>query len=262
MDAVIIRNLRFELPVGLDAWLRRGKPQPVFLSLEIGSEAAIRNAAATDDVAKALDYGKLYKLVHGKLTTSNAHYRDVQAVHDAVRNCIASNVCVKSEIHLPKAILRAEGGLKYIRYEEWKDDYLQTVETLAISGVRCACIVGVNPHERLEKQTVHIDLLIAGPIINPNHETNGTPVVKLPFDRYQAITAAIVQRVDGSAYQTVEALATAIAQTVTMDFNVHQVTVKVEKPSAIAGIDAAGVQLTRSALFFQNNKFWTEKPGS
>lgn len=193
MDCVILRNLRFELPVGLDAWLRRGKPQPVFLSLEIGSGVAIRNAAAADDVAKALDYGKLYKLVHGRLTTSNAHYRDVQALHDAVRNLIASNVCVRSDIFLPKAILRAEGGLRYTRQEEWKDDYLQPVETLAMGGIRCACIIGVNPHERLEKQGIVIDLVFEGAPAITFPDTNGAVVLKLPVDKYQAIAAAVIQ---------------------------------------------------------------------
>lgn len=69
----------------------------------------------------------------------------------------------------------------------------------------------------------------------------------------------LLQRVEGSAYQTVEALATAIAQTITINHNVGAVTVRVEKPSAIASIDAAGVQLRRTASFFQNNDFWGTK---
>ena len=60
---------------------------------------------------------------------------------------------------------------------------------------------------------------------------------------------------EGSAYQTVEALATAIAQTVTIDYDIEAVTVRVEKPSAIASIDAAGVQLRRTASFFRKKDF-------
>src|SRR5947209_16909847 len=158
MDVVLLRNLRFELAVGSDAWHRRGKPQPVSISLEIGSGVAIQNAAAGDDVSKGLDYGKLYKLIHRRLTTSTAPFRDVHALQDAVRNCIASNVSVKLEIKMPKALLRAEGGLTYSRVEEYKDDYLRPTETLSISGIRCACIIGVNPHERVEKQVVVVGL--------------------------------------------------------------------------------------------------------
>jgi FolB domain-containing protein len=190
MDAVLLRNLHFELAVGIDAWHRRGKPQPVSLSLEIGSGVAIRNAAAGDDVSKALDYGKLYKLIYGKLTTSNAQFRDVHALHDAVRNCIASNVCVKMEISLPKALLRAEGGLTYARVEEYKDDYLLPIETLSIRGIRCACIIGVNPHERVEKQIVIVDVIFSEAL---EGASNAATAQKIPFDRYHAITTSVVE---------------------------------------------------------------------
>jgi FolB domain-containing protein len=190
MDVVFLRNLRFELAVGTDAWHRRGKPQPVFISLEIGSGVAIQNAAAGDDVSKALDYGKLYKLIHGKLTASNAQFRDVHILHDAVRNCIASNVCVKIEISLPKALLRAEGGLTYTSAEEYKDDYLLPIETLTIRGIRCACVVGVNPHERLEKQIVIVDLIFSE---TSEGGSNGATTQKVPADRYQAITTSVVE---------------------------------------------------------------------
>jgi FolB domain-containing protein len=190
MDAVLLRNLHFELAVGIDAWHRRGKPQPVSLSLEIGSGVAIRNAAAGDDVSKALDYGKLYKLIYGKLTTSNAQFRDVHALHDAVRNCIASNVCVKMEISLPKALLRAEGGLTYARVEEYKDDYLLPIETLSIRGIRCACIIGVNPHERVEKQVVIVDVIFSEAL---EGASNAATAQKIPFDRYHAITTSVVE---------------------------------------------------------------------
>jgi len=195
MDVIFLRNLHFELAVGPDAWNRRGKPQPVSISLEIGSAAAIQNAAAGDDVAKALDYGKLYKLIRGKLTTNSPQFRDMHTLHDAVRNCIASNVCVKAEIMLPKALLRAEGGLTYATAEEYKDDYVQSVETLTISGIRCACIIGVNPHERLEKQMVIVNLIFTE---ISEAAPNRAAARKVPADKYPAITNGVIE-VCGSA---------------------------------------------------------------
>jgi len=58
---------------------------------------------------------------------------------------------------------------------------------------------------------------------------------------------------------TIEALATAIAQTVTMNYGYDNATVRIEKPSAIATIDTAGVQVTRSRAFFENKDFWKVK---
>ena len=190
MDVIFLRNLHFELAVGPDAWHRRGKPQPVSISLEVGSGVAIQNAAAGDDVAKALDYGKLYKLIHGKLTSSNSQFRDVHALHDAVRNCIASNVCVKVEISLLKALLRAEGGLTYSRLEEYKHDSMIPIENLSISGIRCACIIGVNPHERLEKQTVLVDLAFTE---SSESAPTGAAARKVPADKYHAITTGVLE---------------------------------------------------------------------
>jgi FolB domain-containing protein len=190
MDAVFLRNLRFNLTVGTDAWHRREKSQPVSISLEIGSGVAIQNAAAGDDISKALDYGKLYKLIHRKLTTGNSQFRDIHALHDAVRSCIAPNVCVKVEISLPKALLRAEGGVTYTVVEVYKNNVLLPTATLGIHGVRCACIIGVNPHERLEKQIVIVDLIFSAA---SEGISAGTVAQKLPVDSYQAITTSVVE---------------------------------------------------------------------
>jgi dihydroneopterin aldolase len=67
------------------------------------------------------------------------------------------------------------------------------------------------------------------------------------------------QRVEGSSYQTLEALATAVAQVITMDHGQPIVTVLVEKPSAIATIETAAIQITRSRAFFENKDFWKVK---
>ena len=50
--------------------------------------------------------------------------------------------------------------------------------------------------------------------------------------------------------QTVEALATFIARVVTVDFANERVTVRVEKPSAMAFVGRSGVEVTRSQAFF------------
>lgn len=64
---------------------------------------------------------------------------------------------------------------------------------------------------------------------------------------------------DGSTYHTVEALATAVAQIVTMNYGHTVAKVTIEKPSAIATISSAGVEITRSKTFFENKDFWKVK---
>lgn len=56
-----------------------------------------------------------------------------------------------------------------------------------------------------------------------------------------------------TSFQTVEALATFIARIVTVDFGNERVTVRVEKPSALAFVERSGIEITRSQTFFESH---------
>jgi dihydroneopterin aldolase len=62
-----------------------------------------------------------------------------------------------------------------------------------------------------------------------------------------------LQKVDETTFQTVEALATFVARIVTVDFGNERVTVRVEKPSALAFVQRSGVEITRSQAFFKTH---------
>ncbi|PLB37332.1 dihydroneopterin aldolase [Aspergillus candidus] len=156
-------------------------------------------------------------------------------------------------LHLPKALLRAEEGLRYRSVTMW--GYREGVmglesercpvvleEEFRIDGIRCHCILGVNSHERVEKQAVIISLEFKG----PGQLAWGSTVV----NTCQDMTRAVAERVEGTSYQTVEALATFVAHIVTVDYGNERVTVKVEKPSALAFVERSGVEVTRSQAFF------------
>ncbi|KAL5338668.1 hypothetical protein BJX70DRAFT_190634 [Aspergillus crustosus] len=167
-------------------------------------------------------------------------------------------------LHLPKALLRAEGGLHYRSVTVWgyRQDSTSTAggigdvsrlgsercpvvleEEFRIDGIRCYAILGVNSHERVEKQAVIISLEFKG----PGQLAWGSTVV----DTYQALTRAVAERVEETTFQTVEALATFVARIVTVDFANERVTVRVEKPSALAFVETSGVEVTRSQAFFE-----------
>ncbi|KAL3469238.1 hypothetical protein BJX99DRAFT_241760 [Aspergillus californicus] len=164
-------------------------------------------------------------------------------------------------LHLPKALLRAEDGLHYRSITVWGYRQGGTAggemtspslsercpvvleEEFRIEGIRCYCILGVNSHERVEKQAVIISLEFKG----PGQLAWGSTVV----DTYQAMTRAVAERVEETSFQTVEALATLVARIVTVDFGNERVTVRVEKPSALAFVERSGVEVTRSQAFFE-----------
>ncbi|KAJ5683337.1 hypothetical protein N7462_006502 [Penicillium macrosclerotiorum] len=163
-------------------------------------------------------------------------------------------------LHLPKALLRAEEGLRYRSVTVWGYrpgiDVTEAVDPAArspvvieeefrIEGIRCYCILGVNSHERVEKQAVIVSLEFKG----PGQLAWGSTVV----DTYQAMTRAVAEKVDETTFQTVEALATFVARIVTVDFGNERVTVRVEKPSALAFVQRSGVEITRSHTFFNDH---------
>ncbi|KAJ5326729.1 hypothetical protein MYU51_001785 [Penicillium brevicompactum] len=156
------------------------------------------------------------------------------------------------ELRFPKAILRAEHGLWYRSVTAFgytpADLRCPVVlqEEYRIDGIRCYAILGVNSHERLEKQAVIVGLRFQG----PGQQPWGSKVV----ETYQAVTRAVAEKVDETTFQSVESLATFIAHIVTVDFGNESVTVKVEKPSALAFVELSGVEITRSKAFFDTHR--------
>ncbi|KAL4884685.1 dihydroneopterin aldolase domain protein [Aspergillus karnatakaensis] len=164
-------------------------------------------------------------------------------------------------LHLPKAHLRAEEGLHYRSVTVWGYRQGSTAgsgdvgssercpvvleEEFRIDGIRCYAILGVNSHERVEKQAVIVSLAFKG----PGQLAWGSTVV----DTYQDMTRTVAERVEETTFQTVEALATFIARIVTVDFANERVTVRVEKPSALAFVETSGVEVTRSQAFFERS---------
>lgn len=105
-------------------------------------------------------------------------------------------------LHLPKALLRAENGLHYRSSTVWgyrqgsiaggggdaaSSERCPVVleEEFRIEGIRCYCILGVNSHERVERQAVMISLEFKG----PGQLAWGSTVV----DTYQAMTRAVAE---------------------------------------------------------------------
>ncbi|GAB1194751.1 hypothetical protein APSETT444_004000 [Aspergillus pseudonomiae] len=182
----------------------------------------------------------------GLLDETTAGVRRMSHLHNAANQAppLASpidGVFGRCEVwlHLPKALLRAEEGLKYRSVTVWgyKQDNevvgnlqdsercpVVLEEEFRIEGIICHCILGVNSHERVEKQAVIVSLEFKG----PGQLAWGSTVV----DTYQEMTRTVAERVEETSFQTVEALATFVARIVTVEFANERVTVRVEKPSA------------------------------
>ena len=255
LDAVILKGLIFSIVVGRDAWRRTGKAQPVHISIEISPVNTFEAAAAQDDISLTVDYGKLYKTVDQFI--SGQSFESVDHLLATVIHCMPPYKMLHVEITLPKALLLVDGGVIYsAKITQDDNNQFHLFRKVRLNQIHCSCIIGVNPHERLYRQR-----LLVG--IGTGHVSSELPSVvdymNTPGSDYFDCVKEVVERVEASSYQTVEALATAVAQIVTMNYGLESATIRVEKPSAIATIEIAAVQLTRTRAFFENKDFWKVK---
>ncbi|EEQ27840.1 hypothetical protein McanMca71_000333 [Microsporum canis] len=272
-----------------DAWKRTNRPQPATFSVRISYPATlIALAAENDTVGHTLNYGTLYRSIESAIISSNkeavadenaedptkrpSYSKDIvdiaRTISDAAYKVLWSEIGpierdkddpifkdswftgkkeeITVDLHLPKAILRAERGLycslitRERRFREHVSmDYDLTVR---IEGIRCACFVGVNPHERKDKQIVELALTF--------RDSKEGYLGRMIPKQYQTMVSTVAESVDKTSYKTVEALATHAARIVLVQFELDEVTVRVEKPSAMAFVAFSGLEITRTASFF------------
>lgn len=166
-DQIYIQNLRLSAIVGPDAWHRRNKPQPLILSarLHINTSAA----GSSDDIRETVSYGEICKVVTSLIEREKA----VHCIEQLGRKITAlaeeqkwGGEKFEVEATLPKGLLRAGGGIGFrccvvrnldgqgtnSQWEDGKED------SWLIKDLTLACVIGVNPHERVEKQAVVVNL--------------------------------------------------------------------------------------------------------
>lgn len=119
-------------------------------------------------------------------------------------------------------------------------------DKIIIKDLSLRAVIGIEEWERREKQDVLIDLTIFTNIEDAGRldEVNATI-------NYRTLTKAIIQHVEASHYQLVEALATAVARICVVDFKVLKVIVRVEKPGALRFARSVGVEIERGPEDFE-----------
>ena len=170
MDTIWLRNFHMKAVVGLDAWNRPGKPQPIMLTLKLMIDTT--SAGTSDEIAHTFSYGQMCKDVD---VLSDGHFRSLDDLtSNLARIALAKQWPGESlEISLlaPKALLRVEGGLgREVTFrKQWMEIgaakqqiWGRERQTWLVKQLKVACIIGVNPHERLEKQQVTINLEFLG----------------------------------------------------------------------------------------------------
>lgn len=114
-------------------------------------------------------------------------------------------------------------------------------DTVFVHGLEAYCIIGLHPWERQVMQKVRIDLTM---------ETDCRPAgaaddASQALD-YRAVSKRVLQLVEGSSFQLVEALAERIAAAILADFpRAASVRVRLAKPGAVRFAESVGVEIER-----------------
>ncbi len=113
-----------------------------------------------------------------------------------------------------------------------------------IEDLRIQTVIGVYDWEREITQTVSLDLKMAFDI----QQAAKSDAIDDTLD-YKAVAKRLIQFVEASEFQLVEALAEHCARIVLEEFPVSWIRLKLSKPGAVRGSSAVGVVIERSRLY-------------
>ncbi|CAG8584448.1 3735_t:CDS:1 [Funneliformis caledonium] len=252
-DKIIIKDLEVHNIIGVDSW-ERVKKQPIIINLTI--YANISQAGNTDHLQYSINYGTVTKVV--TKFSEESSFKSIEALADAIAKlCITEFDTTRVNIRLekPKALLHAKcAGVEITRT---KDDYSESPkitgeneysDKIFVRDLKLNSIIGINPWEREEKQSVIVNLTIY-----PRHKAESDKDHVIKPHNYRTIVRTISKHVEESKYKTIEAFATSVARIVIMECKVNKITIRVEKPSALMFAASAGIEITRSQSCFKNN---------
>ncbi|KAL2046309.1 hypothetical protein N7G274_001756 [Stereocaulon virgatum] len=255
LDTISLRGLSISATIGPDAWNRPGKSQPLVLSLYLTIDTTF--AASSDNVAHTFSYGQMYKDVDAKIRGKD--FESIDHLTSEISS-LAGNwpgETLKIVALAPKALLRVEGGFGKevvlrrgeVNMEEF-EQLLWQVESHEwfLVGLKVACIIGVNEHERIERQTVSIDLKALG----EGEKEEYSEQLREGKEMWRRLVRRVCEVIEASSFQTLEALAALIATTCLDEFPIPQITVAIEKPDALTFVEGAGVEITRGRRFLQS----------
>lgn len=226
----------------------------------------MQRAGNTDHLKYSLNYDAISR--HVTRVVEAGEYRSLEQLADRVAGLVldqsvGGQACT-IQVRKPRALLRAEAAEIVIsRQRESAGGAIVrtpgTQDLVRIHKLRLVTIIGVNNIERMHRQNVVLDLTLYKPESGTGgSETQQAAGFNKRFD-FRTVVDAVTDHVEDSAYKTVEAFVTSVAQVV-CSLGIDKVTVRAEKPSAITFAEAAGVEITRTANTFVGSEPVTRAP--
>lgn len=169
LDTIFLNNLQLSAVIGPDAWNRPDRPQPIILSIQLQIDNS--SASNVDDIRNTFSYSQICKDVTAKLESNK--FMSIDHLTSELAGLADSwpGEALKMQALAPKGMLRVEGGFGRefaLKRIETKPNNFKILNWHVgshewfIKGLNLACIIGVNPHEKREKQNISIDIRIQG----------------------------------------------------------------------------------------------------
>lgn len=115
------------------------------------------------------------------------------------------------------------------------------MDKVIIKNIRCHGILGINPEERIHKQPIVVNVKMEADTSVAAASKNIADAVN-----YFEVATMVKKFVEDAAALLVETLVNDCANMILENFlDVDAVTVRVEKPEAVAFADSVGIEITR-----------------
>ncbi|CAF1165741.1 unnamed protein product [Adineta ricciae] len=228
-DTVFINNLSTSAIIGKDAW-NQASLQPIFISARLNTD--FQQASIADDLKHSLNYAVLSRNIL-ELMKINEH-KNFQSLHNVAESVSrimldpkqGGGEQVEVIVKSTKSEIRAD-SVEYKLNRTRGAAVSQILDDININSLKILTVIGVFTYEKVQKQYVHIDLSLKVPS-------------KVSISIHQMIDD-VVQYVESSNFNTVEALVMKIGQLIIEKHAIDSVGVKVIKPNAIPFTDGVGV---------------------
>ena len=195
-DSIYLRNLRLSAVVERDAWGRADKTQPVLMSLRLYRDTS--RAGGSDEVGDTFSYGQMCKDVSAAIDGKTFYEFKEIIVGIGMLSDTWAGDRLEYQVALPKGLLRVEGGLcrDVVMQRFTANEWRLCSSQWTVRKIKAACIIGVNPHERLVKQVVSIDIYILDTV--EGHD-GGSPVI--PGQSIVVPTVAAVRQLVDNVFE-------------------------------------------------------------
>lgn len=165
-DRITISQLSIHLANGLGSsafGLEPPPPCPILLDVVIHLKRQIIPLVANHDSMASLgvNYSSVSKHIYARLSSREQVFTRPEEVLDVTAGCVLaldSVDRVEIALSLPRAALHAES----VRYRATYDcQGCVADQGVEIRDMKVACVVGLHPHERQERQRLEVDLDLA-----------------------------------------------------------------------------------------------------